>query len=194
MANAVGVRTRLVENQIHSFCEVQQPNGTWRRIEFRLGDEPGPSATLVRTTNAVSEAPLAYALTPLLGCGVLALLLFGWRRDVFSHAVQSQERQSRNLQRSTQGLMEANGAVRVLLKHVCDRLVHRDLLALTSSAVTEADSSAPPRIRARIRSVLALCKRSQNDVFDIGEMQRAYWDSYYVLRWINREEKRDNHH
>ncbi len=104
VANAVGIETRLVENQRHSFCEVRLPDGNWRRIEFRLERAEGAPGIGGGAGYVPRYFPLS-SLLPIFGLSILAVLLLaliGSRRraDVAAHLVHASVPLDRSLDRA----------------------------------------------------------------------------------------------
>jgi hypothetical protein len=170
-ATALGVRTRLVENRCHSFCEVELSSGVWRRLEFRLGDEEGPPG-LAHADVVQPFGPVAMLMLVLFPFGLMAMVLFfAWhhRRNVSMHLGLFGPRRQRSDERAWRD----------------DQLrrtqIGAGLRELTLAEAAAAGHDPPAAIVKRLRSLEA-AKRTPRDAF---ELQQMYWDCMHVMRWIN---------
>ncbi len=196
VAQALGIPTRLVENSIHSFAEVQLPGGTWRRLEFRLGDEeipPSPSPQLV--ARDLDGKPLKiWSPWPVLSVfwsviGVAGLVFWRNRSDATAHmlsdvsvAPPSTRRAHRNdkLARPQDTVDKLAKLVRAHLARQLD--VNPDEGDKVRAALWAADP--PPGMVARLEHVLQYLDQRDADSFWATHLQGLYWDCHYILRWL----------
>jgi len=200
-ATAVGIETRLVENFAHSFCEVRLPDGTWRRLEFRLGDDElppeDPAAARPGASDYLADTADSVATIGLLPLVLLALagLLWGRWRDIHGHRIGAAPMSRRSPLRSARSdHAEVCRAVALpLATFAIDRLRRHVGADATEDWVARLrDRAAPPMLVARART-LAVALEDPADTWtweDAHSLQRLFWAAWGVLDWIHRQEKR----
>ncbi len=174
-ANAAGVRTRLVENRCHSFCEVLLPDGNWRRLEFRLGNEEGPPGLQLAQLTGMSPLNRAGTLTiflfvliPFAGFAMLCLAGLRSRDRRLYFAGSQANRQDRWLQRAIRDERFGRSTVSLQLR---ERIL---------AEFGELESDTPANIEQRLRDL-----RATSQCGDAFELQRTFWNCRNIMRWFN---------
>ena len=174
LANAAGVRTRLVSNKVHAFCEIQLPDGTWRRMEFRLEDAPGGPWP--------AELPPGWWASPLLGvASISAIALFIVGLVLIGLVGAHLDRTLHRLPRTGEELHEARG-IRDDRLQAFGQI--RALVAVVSGEAAASGDNLAQMVQLR-RRLEGFAASEANDV-DVSELQRVHWDCRFVLRWLRR--------
>ncbi|MCC6910285.1 MAG: hypothetical protein IT430_20315 [Phycisphaerales bacterium] len=195
VANAVGVETRLVENQRHSFCEVRLPDGSWRRIEFRLEGAEGAPGIGGGAGYVPRYFPLS-SLVPIIGLSIVAVLLLaliGSRRraDVAAHFVHASVPLDRSLDRAWRDRRSGVSwevtadLVRLVRITLIDRL---DLRPQPPHGLRAACKRRriPQGVQERMIHVMELDLRSLHARTDPAVLDDCYWDSLRIMHHLER--------
>ena len=208
LARAAGIPTRLVENRVHSFCEVRQPDGTWRRIEFRLGvDEGAPNAT--RSTSPdqrsaiASRAPGGHPVLLIASIvGGLLIVLVGaatlwWLRTMStSHGIATIDAAAVPPTRgrrddTAHSLGALQGVTHALLAQVRHRAGYRfGVSPEDTTALRAAVDRTPMPERAR-RGFAGVFDAPAPDALASDDIESLYWSCWHVLQWLE-ETARDS--
>ncbi|GJM20667.1 MAG: hypothetical protein DHS20C15_05820 [Planctomycetota bacterium] len=176
-AHALGLPARYVANRIHAFAEVQLPNGSWRRLEFRL-PRNGPPVT-------------PWLLLGVAFAGALVVMRRDHRRVNHAYAPGTLQRGDRTKLRaqidSSSG--HQTGALARLLAVVRQRVALElgcdDTDPDTLSAALE-HAELDPLLRRHVEQVLQLSRKlGESDAPGASELQHAYWNSYHILRVLD---------
>lgn len=204
LANSIGIPTRLVENRVHSFCEIQLPDGRWRRMEFRLGNEEGPPGptnphgtritygSRLRRPDALFNGLWISGAFVFLGLLITAHYVASYRSDTRSHrliargAVPITERRAhRDMRRRAM-----SQASRDMIKHL--RRCIEIHLGLPENASNDAlrialqSRECPRDINRRIRRLMSIDSADLSRNAISYQMTQYYWDCNTVLRYFER--------
>jgi hypothetical protein len=204
-ALAAGIPTRLVENRLHSFCEVRLPDGSWRQLEFRLeptaasddelADQTGVGISSgvwvagwleTRETVFWQGSMLAF---PLVLLGTTIALRRALVRDGRGHLLPEartltiSDRRARRNASLRDGGQSLARLVDETLRSVEERVgVDRTDASAFFDAVRHADM--PPTVRRRVLQLRdAVVRGDVTTETDPTAVQLMQWDCYYIARW-----------
>ncbi|MCE9584126.1 MAG: transglutaminase-like domain-containing protein [Planctomycetes bacterium] len=177
LGNASGIPTRLVSNRVHAFCEVQLPDSSWRRIEFRLESlDAGPGNYPMGQGIDFNRAPFSalgqVAMAAALLVALLLVAALGGRND----------RELHHLARTAGSPLDARAArdSRLAIGPGIQALA----LAVSLEAV-EFEKDMPPPVKERQRHLEQFAAAPSPDL-DAGELKRVHWDCLQILGWLRK--------
>jgi Transglutaminase-like superfamily/Domain of unknown function (DUF4129) len=193
LANAAGIPARMVTNEIHAFAEVQLPNGSWRAVDFRLGEGgQGPWEFVPLTLGdwEVEKIIAAFAACAMIFSLLLAVA-YRLQRSKKPPVLDQEHRGGRVARRLARvgGEEDSLQALQWLVDHTLVSLSRRfglpvgDDQALFDALQTE---QADELIRGQ---ALHLLEKANNMEFEggatVARRQEIYWCTKNVLRWID---------
>lgn len=206
IASGLGIQTRLVENRRHSFCEVRLPDGSWRRLEFRLDASEGPpsgdSTPAYRAEVSDSSFALPYIVIGLVG--LLMLVLLGSRRhnDIAGHIVTASRPSDLSNQRARRDMRShAPGAATAsLIELVRTRLIEElELNPVPPYGLPAAcrRRHIPDQMIQRARHIMEADLNALEQGAELSIIDEYFWDClrimYYLQRMVKTNESTDRH-
>ncbi|MFC1572209.1 transglutaminase domain-containing protein [Candidatus Eisenbacteria bacterium] len=192
VANALGIPTRLVENEVHSFVEVLLPNDRWRRVELRLaGEGPVYVFTSVDGVLAVSWVVLLILLI-LLFSGILGAPTANRlsdepdRRRWFRRAVRDdnglgRERIWVRFQQALRArVIQTEGRLEVIGGRTGPGTGHFPVNIFGERPqLAGVQRESPLRGKERLMKLLTV---GTEEILDSTEMGRRYWEIRFLFR------------
>jgi Transglutaminase-like superfamily len=194
-ANAVGIPARLIENEIHSFAEVQLPDGHWRLIELREGDggwRPAWNEVPKPTVSVFTVIAAVFCLMAIMLC-----LAWAHRRDSSEHRIDRGGRVSRAHRRAARDrqLRSGRAAVTRLRSLTRRRLESRLGLAPggTDDLAGRLEAEAPEMVWHWVALEEGIDTVGRGDAPRYGLLE-AYWHAKTLLIWAREGERRERQH